>query len=153
MSEHPIVHIELSAEDRKAAGAFYEDVFGWKITDLPEMSYTLFEYEEDRGGGFNPVSDQNPAGTVTVYIQAEDIEATLDKIEAHGGKVVIPKTVIPNTGWFALFTDPSGNQLALYKSIQPGQGFLQIGDLIATCEIWWLFDLENLYSQFLLLCE
>jgi predicted enzyme related to lactoylglutathione lyase len=118
MSQHPIVHIEISAEDRTSTGAFYKEVFGWKITDVPEMNYTLFEFDEEgRGGGFNPVSDQNPAGTVTVYIQADDIEATLAKIEANGGKIIIPKTEIPNTGWFAFFKDPTGNQIALYKSI------------------------------------
>jgi hypothetical protein len=117
MSHHPIVHIEISAEDRITTGAFYKDVFGWQITDLPEMNYTLFESEEGPGGGFNPVSDQNPAGTVTVYIQADNIEATLAKIEANGGKVILPKTEIPETGWFAFFKDPTGNQMALYKSI------------------------------------
>jgi predicted enzyme related to lactoylglutathione lyase len=117
MSNHPIVHIEISANDRKAAGKFYGDVFGWKITDMPEMDYTLFDYEDGRGGGFNTVSDQTPAGTVTVYIQADDIDAMLAKIEAHGGKVLIPKSEIPNTGWFAFFSDPTGNQIALYKSL------------------------------------
>ena len=37
MSEHPIVHIEFSADDRQAAGKFYQDVFGWKVTDVPEL--------------------------------------------------------------------------------------------------------------------
>jgi len=119
MYKHPVVHIEFSAADRQAAGKFYQDVFGWKITDIPEMNYTMFEYEEGRGGGFNPVSENNPAGTVTVYIEADDIETTLAKIEANGGKVVLPKSEIPNTGWFAFFTDPTGNQVALYKSITP----------------------------------
>jgi predicted enzyme related to lactoylglutathione lyase len=52
MSKHPVVHIEFSAADRQAAGKFYQDVFGWKITDVPEMNYTMFEYEEGRGGWF-----------------------------------------------------------------------------------------------------
>jgi predicted enzyme related to lactoylglutathione lyase len=57
MSQHPIVHFELSAEDRKAAGLFYEDVFGWKITDVLHMDCTLYEHEKGRCGGFTPVSD------------------------------------------------------------------------------------------------
>ena len=117
MSKHPIVHIEFSASDRQAAGKFYNDVFGWKITDSPEMNYTEFEYEEGRGGGFNTVSESNPAGTVTVYIEANDIEGTLAKIEANGGKIILPKSEIPNVGWFAFFSDPTGNQVALFKSI------------------------------------
>ena len=34
----------------------------------------------------------------------------------------IPKMEIPGTGWFAFFEDPSGNKLALYKTMNPGSG-------------------------------
>ncbi len=115
MSKHPIVHIEFSASDREATAQFYSDVFGWQIQHMPEMNYTTFESEGGPGGGFNPVNDQNPAGTVTVYIQADDIKASLAKIEAKGGKIILPKTEIPGVGWFAFFADPTGNQVALYK--------------------------------------
>lgn len=114
MSKHPIVHIEFSAKDREAAAQFYADVFGWKTTQMPEMNYATFESEEGRGGGFNPVSEQNPAGTVVVYIGTEDIEATLESIEGNGGKTVVPKSEIPEMGWFAMFTDPTGNLVGLY---------------------------------------
>lgn len=117
MSNHPIVHIEFSSKDTETP-KFYEDIFGWEITEVPEMNYTLFEYDEGRGGGFNPVTGQNPAGTVIVYIQADDIEGTLEKIESKGGQVLVPKSEIPETGWFALFSDPTGNQVALYKPMK-----------------------------------
>ena len=58
---------------------------------------------------------ENPAGTVIVYIQADDIPAALAKIEAHGGKTLLPQTEIPGVGWFAFFVDPTGNRMALYK--------------------------------------
>ena len=85
---------------------------------MPEMNYSTFMCDEKLGGGFNPISEENPAGTVMVYIQAEDIEATLADIEAHGGKMILPKSEIPGVGWFAFFTDPTGNQVALYKAIE-----------------------------------
>lgn len=115
MFKHPIVHIEFSANDREAAAQFYNDVFGWEIQHMPEMNYSTFMCDDKLGGGFNPVTDQNPAGTVTVYIQVEDFEATLAQIEARGGKTILPKTEIPGVGWFAFFTDPTGNKVALYK--------------------------------------
>jgi predicted enzyme related to lactoylglutathione lyase len=117
MSEHPIVHIEISAGERQAAARFYEDVFGWETSDIPEMDYTTFEYEQGRGGGFNPVSESNLAGTVIIYILADDIEAMLAKIEAQGGQTIQPKMEIPGVGWFALFKDPTGNQMALFKNL------------------------------------
>jgi len=119
MSKHPIVHVEFSAHDREAAGKFYSDVFGWKVQQVPEMNYATFEAEGGPGGGFNPVSDNYPAGTVAVYIQTDDIDATLAKITAAGGKVLVPKSEIPNTGWFAFFSDPTGNQVALYTDLNP----------------------------------
>jgi uncharacterized protein len=119
MSNHPVVHIEIPAENSAAAGKFYDEVFGWKTTHDEGMDYTMFEYAESQGGGFSNLSAENPVGKVVVYLQAEDIEATLAKIEAHGGKTVVPKTEIPTVGWFAFFNDPTGNTLALYTSMNP----------------------------------
>jgi len=42
MSTHPIVHVEISAIDRKKSSKFYEDVFGWKVQHIDEMNYTTF---------------------------------------------------------------------------------------------------------------
>ena len=49
-----------------------------------------------------------------VYVATDDIDATLDKAESLGGKTVIPKTEIPNVGWFGFFTDPTGNMVGLF---------------------------------------
>jgi predicted enzyme related to lactoylglutathione lyase len=121
MSEkHPVVHIEISAKDRKDAAKFYHDVFGWQVEQIPDMDYATFNPGEGVGGGFNPVTKENPAGTVTVYIGTDDIEATLGDIESAGGKIIAPKAEIPGMGWFAFFKDPTGNTLALFKEMKPG---------------------------------
>lgn len=121
MSNHPIVHIEFSSRDRAESAKFYGDVFGWEVQDMPEMNYATFDPGKQPGGGFNPVSDQVKAGDVTVYIGTDDIDASLAKIEAAGGKTVIPKSEIPDVGWFAFFSDPTGNVVALYTA-QEGEG-------------------------------
>ena len=118
MSQHPIVHIEFSASDREAAGRFYSDAFGWQIQQMPEMNYATFEAKGGPGGGFNPVNEQNPAGSILVYIDSNDIETDLKKIESLGGSTIIPKTEIPQVGWFAIFADLTGNQLGLYTGME-----------------------------------
>ena len=55
-------------------------------------------------------------GDVIVYFATDDIDATLARVEALGGKTIIPKTEIPNVGWFGWFTDPTGNKVALFTS-------------------------------------
>jgi len=116
---HPIVHIELSAADRQAAARFYADIFGWQTQDFPEMNYTTFSTGEGSvGGGLNPVQEGNPAGTVVPYIQTDDIDATLAKIEARGGQTVVPKMEIPGVGFIAHFSDPTGNRMALLTPVE-----------------------------------
>jgi hypothetical protein len=115
MSEHKIIHIELSAADRKVLSKFYSDVFGWKIDHLDEMNYTTFETGEGVGGGFNPVGENNPVGMVTFYIQTEDVTLSLEEIEKAGGTILTPEMEIPNIGKIGLFRDPQGNMVGLFK--------------------------------------
>ena len=118
MSKHTIVHVEISAKDLAAASKFYAELFGWEIQPMPEMNYATFSPgKEEVGGGFNPVSEENPAGTVLVYIDTEDIEASLAKAESLGGKTLVPKTEIPGMGWFAVFSDLTGNSIGLYTGM------------------------------------
>ena len=120
MSKRNIVHVEIPAVNVEGAGKFYESLFGWKIQPQPEMNYTMFEAGNgDEYGGFPQVSDENPAGQVLVYIASDDIDADLKKVEKLGGKVLHPKTEIPQTGWYGVFQDPTGNVLAVYTSMNP----------------------------------
>lgn len=118
MSKHPIVYVEISANDREAAGKFYAELFDWNIQQMSEMNYATFDYGvEGVGGGLNPVQDDNPAGTVVVYVDTEDIDADLAKVEKLGGKIVAPKAEIPGMGWFGIFKDPTGNLIGLYTNM------------------------------------
>lgn len=117
MAKHNIVHVEFSAKDLEASGKFYSELFGWEVQQMPEMNYASYETGEGVGGGFNPASDDYPAGTVIVYIGTDDIEASLAKVESLGGKSVSPKTEIPGFGWFGLFSDPTGNMVGLYTAM------------------------------------
>ena len=120
MSKRNIVHVEIPAANVKGAGKFYEALFGWKLQHFPEMKYTMWEAGDgDEYGGFPEVSAENPAGQVLVYIDSDDIEADLKKVEKLGGKVLHQKAEIPGTGWFGVFQDPTGNVLGLYTSMNP----------------------------------
>jgi len=120
MSKRNIVHVEIPATNVEGAGKFYQELFGWKLQHVPEMNYTMWEAGNgDEYGGFPQVSDDNPAGQVLVYIQSTDIEADLKKVEKLGGTVLHQKAEIPQTGWYGVFQDPTGNVLALYTSMNP----------------------------------
>jgi uncharacterized protein len=120
MSKRPIVHIEIPAANRESLGQFYSEMFGWNISHMSEpVPYSMFE-GGNIGGGFPDVGEMYQPGDVIVYIGSDDIEADLAKIEELGGKAVTPKMEVPGMGWLAMFTDPTGNRLALWKPA-PGQ--------------------------------
>ena len=119
MSKRNIVHVEIPAANVEAAGKFYQELLGWKIQHDAALNYSMWEAGDGSGGGFPEVSEDAPAGKVLVYIDSDDIEADLKKVEQLGGTLVQPKSEIPNMGWFAMFKDPTGNVLGLYTSMNP----------------------------------
>jgi len=60
---------------------------------------------------------QEPEGKarVTNYVQVPDLQATLDRAVAMGGKVVMPPMEIPGVVTMAQFADPDGNLMGLIK--------------------------------------
>jgi len=119
MTKRNIVHIEIPSADFAASGKFYEKLFGWKITPVPEMNYALWEPAEGPGGGFNPLGEETKVGEVLIYVNSDDIEADLKKAKSLGATILREKDEIPNTGWFGVFKDPTGNMIALYTSMNP----------------------------------
>ena len=53
---------------------------------------------------------------ILTYIMVDDIDATVAKLVAAGGRLVTPKTKISPAGdCFGTFLDPAGNLLGLYQ--------------------------------------
>ena len=117
MIKRNIVHIEIPTSDSKASADFYQKLFGWHIERDEQMDYTMWDPHEGPGGGFSPLGEHVKPGDVIIYVNSEDIESDLKKATELGGSVVQEKMEIPETGWFGMFTDPTGNTIALYTSM------------------------------------
>jgi predicted enzyme related to lactoylglutathione lyase len=107
-----IDYIELAATDIEAAKAFYGQVFGWIFVDYgPE--YSSFKEHRFNGG---LTSTRKPAAVgegALVVFHAADIEVAQAAVEAAGGTVSTPIFEFPGGRRFQ-FTDPSGNELAIW---------------------------------------
>lgn len=106
------------ARTPESARKFYGEVFGWEFKDLPELNRALFEPANPPSGGLRIPPENDPGGILN-YILVESLEDAPEKIEAAGGKVLMPGGEVPDIGWWALFQVPEGNVLALWKS-KPG---------------------------------
>ena len=109
-----ICHVEIPAPDLDKAMSFYRVLFGWKMELLGE-TYAMFQ-DGGMGGGLDKdmtVSD----GGMNLYITVEDIPKKLGEVVEHGGAVVKDETEIGGGyGFYALFKDPNGNRLGLWRT-------------------------------------
>ncbi len=115
---NPVMHFEIAGRDGKSLSEFYSAAFGWNSSPDPSGIYEL-DPAAEHGimGHILPTTDDMPSSNyVTVYIQVDDLQASLEKVENLGGKTCVPPQVIPgDVGSFAMFLDPSGNCVGLYK--------------------------------------
>ena len=120
---------EIPTADINRAQKFYEAIFDMQMTalDLPQLQMRMFPLESPMGIGgaltYNTDFYKPSTDGVLVYLNANpDVQIVLDKIEAAGGKIVLPKTEIsPDYGHMALFTDTEGNRIALHSIPAPAQ--------------------------------
>ena len=59
------------------------------------------------------------AAQLTIYVEVEDIQASLDWASELGGETIVPVTSIPGMVTFAQFKDPEGNIVGLVSSDVP----------------------------------
>ena len=112
---------EIPVKDLDRAIKFYEKVFDVKLSpeEMGGMKMALFPFTQDAPGAAGSLIkgesyEPSHAGTV-VYFSVEDISETLRRINANGGKTLMPKTAIGEYGFIAQFEDIEGNRLALHS--------------------------------------
>ena len=119
---NPVVHFEIMGNDSASSQKWYSDVFGWEIDPIaipgaPEgETYGFVRLQEGKGigGGISSADDGKP--TVHIYIEVDDPQAYLTKIERAGGKTIMPPTEVLNMATIAMFSDPDGILIGLVKA-------------------------------------
>ena len=123
MPAQPIVHIEIPAANPHTSSNFYTAVFGWEKVVSPGFEeYPMFRAEGGPAGGFTTAgSGHGPyrytIGEVLIYLASSDIDADLQRVQEHGGQIILSKTEIPGVGYWAIFQDPAGNKLGLFSNL------------------------------------
>lgn len=110
-----VVHFEIHGT--KELNDFYRELFDWHVDTNNPMDYGMVDTHGGEGGINGGISADGESW-VTVYVEADDLQAALDKAESLGGKTVMPPNEIPGANIsLALFTDPAGNRIGLVKGM------------------------------------
>jgi predicted enzyme related to lactoylglutathione lyase len=61
------------------------------------------------------MSRKHPQQPITNYILVESVTKHMAKVKKLGGEVCLPKTAVPQMGYFAMCKDTEGNAFALWE--------------------------------------
>jgi predicted enzyme related to lactoylglutathione lyase len=124
-----VVHFEIPFEDGDRAREFYREAFGWNITVMAEMGYTMVtsgpmsdEGQPTEPGFINGGMIDRKVGTSTapvVTVEVDDVDEALARIEKLGGTTVIGRTAVGGMGFSAYYRDTEGNVMGLWESAAP----------------------------------
>ncbi len=114
---------EIPAADLSRAKTFYETIFGVELQSMEfpnGLKMEVFPHEQNGVGGalaHHPEFYETGTKGPLVYLNGgADLSHVLDKVDASGGQVVMPKTQIaPEIGYMGVFMDCEGNRIALHS--------------------------------------
>jgi predicted enzyme related to lactoylglutathione lyase len=114
-----VVHFELAVDDPERAVNFYRSVFGWQIDKWSgPTDYWLVTTGESSEVGINGALTRRSEGFMNTVntVDVPSVDEAVAKIEANGGKILMPKSPIPGIGWLAYAQDTEGNNFGLMQS-------------------------------------
>jgi len=116
-NDRRIDYIEFSVTSVARAKRFYGEAFGWSFEDYGP-DYASFA-DGRLSGGFQTAAGVRPGGALVV-IYAADLESQERRVKQAGGTIVRPIFSFPGGRRFH-FTDPSGNELAVWSDKEKGE--------------------------------
>ena len=120
-----ITWFQIPATDMARATMFYETVCDTKLEPMeagPDMQMAGFPADW-RAGEISgavvcgPGAVPSATGTAVFLNANPDLQVVLDRVEAAGGKILMPKTAIgmEGAGHFAMISDTEGNTVGLHS--------------------------------------
>lgn len=126
---------ELAAKDAAAAKSFYEGWLGWTSVDdaTDNGVYTRFQKDgADVGAMFGMPPQMTMPTNWGVYFHVENVDASIEKLTALGGKVMMGPYDAADHGRLVVASDPGGAVFSLWQpKANPGAG--KFGEVNTVC--------------------
>lgn len=103
----PIVFFDIAGPGDRNLRRFYEEIFGWSISDAGQFSVEVVSPLE---GAIR----EDPAEK-RIYIGVESVTESLNRIQKNGGVIDAARFDVPGVAILGLFTDPAGNEMGLVE--------------------------------------
>lgn len=112
-----INYVEFQTRDIEASKKFFTAVFGWSFKDYGP-DYASFSDQGVNGGLFKSGGASTTAtGGALVVMYSDTLEAVQERVAQAGGTILKPIFSFPGGRRFQ-FTEPSGNELAVWSDVE-----------------------------------
>lgn len=116
-----IIWVDLFTSDLAASTKFYGALFGWEwreVATSPRAYSLAYAHGTPVAGAlFRAKKDGETAGAHWIgYVSVPDIATAVQKVTAHGGKVLLSAREIPDRGHLAVVTDNEGTPFGVLQS-------------------------------------
>jgi len=117
---NPVFYFEVGDVDQEPLQRFYTELFGWKSQQMPQGRYILIDTVA--GSGVNGGIGWSVQGWpwASFYVEADDVQALLDRANELGGTTVVPVSEVPGVVTWGMFNDPDGLLVGLMKPAAEG---------------------------------
>lgn len=119
--KNPVVWFSIQVDDMPRARAFYETVFGVRLTRLENAGNEMWAFpsEMDAYGASGALSlapaVRSGGNSTVVYFTCEDCAVEAERAAKAGGRIQQPKMSIGQYGHAAVVIDTEGNVIGLHS--------------------------------------
>lgn len=114
--KNKVTHFAIYIDDMERAKHFYDSVFEWGFSGYGTTDFLQIKVDKTDEGEtigalqsrkYAPVPEKIIGLECTVAV--ENLDEIIARVTREGGKILMPKTLIPTVGWLAKFLDTEGN--------------------------------------------
>lgn len=112
----PVMQWQMVTKNPDRLAKFYSTLFNWKVNADNPLGYRMIDTGAGRGinGGIWPAPPEAHS-FVQLFIEVEDVAASVAKAGGLGAAVIIPPQRLPDGGELAILHDPEGIPFGIMK--------------------------------------
>jgi uncharacterized protein len=117
----PVLQWQIVTRDPEGTARFMGELFGWSVQANNALGYRTVDTCSETGidGGIWP-APPGSSSFVQLFIEVEDVAATVQRAIERGAKVIVPPQVLPDGDEMALLQGPDGLSFGLMRSAREG---------------------------------
>jgi predicted enzyme related to lactoylglutathione lyase len=110
--------VDLGTADLDDAKRFYTALFGWTahVSGDEYGGYTIFTLQGRPAAGAGPLFGEGQPTAWSTYVATDDSDSVAARVEAAGGKVLVPPFDVMDQGRMAAFLDQAGAPFSVWEA-------------------------------------